>query len=150
MYSVVPLDKRKHDRAAFDCRILALNNYLASQASQQGKRDNARTYILPDPARESGIMGYYTLALTAVDVSEMPPEHRKKHATIDSCSLIARLAVDHRYQGQGQGHGRTLLIDALKRNLQFSQLVGCPLVAVDAKDGASAFYLFPERVLPAT
>ncbi|WP_280522915.1 GNAT family N-acetyltransferase [Photobacterium iliopiscarium] len=57
---------------------------------------------------------------------------------ITSGGLIARLAVDHRYKGQG--FGEWLLIDALRKLLMASETVAFPVVIVDAKDGAEDFY----------
>lgn len=39
----VQLDKKRHNRKAFDCEVNALNNYLHSMASQHSLKDNTRT-----------------------------------------------------------------------------------------------------------
>jgi GNAT superfamily N-acetyltransferase len=54
--------------------------------------------------------------------------------------LLARLAVDRRWQGKGVG--RALLKDAMQRTLQASDIAGIRAFAVHAKDeNARAFYL---------
>ena len=54
-------------------------------------------------------------------------------------ALIGRLAVDQR--GQGRRLGERLLMDALRRVVDASTLVGCTGVIVDAKDDdAERFY----------
>ncbi|MGI0118710.1 GNAT family N-acetyltransferase [Zooshikella sp. RANM57] len=135
---VVPLDKKKHDRKRFDCEIDALNNYLKVMANQQDKKDNTRTYVLEDEENQSTIIGYYTLTLGSVFLGALPPDLQKKHHNASSGGLIARLAVDKRYKKQG--YGELLLIDALSKLLQGSDLVGYPLIIVDAKGGAVDFY----------
>ncbi len=133
------LDKIRHDRSRFDCGVEPLNRYLKLMANQQGKRDNARTYVLEDSGNPSNIVGFYTLTLASIDLSFLPSSIRKKHQTVTSAGLIARLAVDKRFKGQG--FGEWLLVDALKKLLSASDVVGFPLVVVDAKDGAREFYL---------
>ena len=134
----VLLDKSKHDRQRFDCGVEPLNHYLKLMASQQAKKDNTRTFVLEDAAYPQQMMGFYTLTMTLLDVSALPVALQKKHQSATSAGLIARLVVDRRYQGQKLGEW--LLVDALKKLLQASDMVGFPLVVVDAKDGAKPFY----------
>jgi GNAT superfamily N-acetyltransferase len=49
--------------------------------------------------------------------------------------LCLRLAVDHRWQGQGIGNA--LLRDALRRTLQAADIAGIRTLAVHAKDKAA-------------
>ncbi len=134
----VLLDKNKHDRNRFDCGIEVLNNYLKVMANQQAKKDNTRTFVLEDAKDETQVIGFYTLTLTPIDLKALPAALQKKHQPSTSGGLIARLAVDRRYKGQG--FGEWLLIDALKKLVQASDTVAFPLVLVDAKDGAKGFY----------
>lgn len=134
----VLLDKAKHNRNGFDCGIEPLNNYLKVMASQQAKKDNTRTFVLEDAQAEARIIGFYTLTLTPIDLKALPAALQKKHQSSSSGGLIARLAVDQRYKGQG--FGEWLLVDALKKLLQASDTVAFPVVIVDAKNGAKQFY----------
>ena len=53
--------------------------------------------------------------------------------------LLGRLAVDTQFQGQGLG--KLLLVDALKRALAASQSIAVHAMVVDAKDAqAKSFY----------
>ncbi len=135
------LDKRVHNRQKFDCGEKALNNYLKSIASQQGAKDNARTYVLTDTNmtnEESTIIGFYTLTLTTLTLHGLPQKLQKKHQSAQTAGLIARMAIDKKYQSKGLGEW--LLVDALKRLLVASNEVGFPLVIVDAKHSAIEFY----------
>ena len=134
----VPLDKSKHDRKRFDCGIEALNNYLRLMANQHSVRDNTRTYVLEEESHPSHIIGYYTLTMIPLDLGSLPSRLQKKYQNIRAGGLIARLAVDTRYAGNG--YGEWLLIDALKKLLSASESVGFPVVIVDAKDGSAQFY----------
>jgi len=76
--------------------------------------------------------------MTSLDLTALPTDLQKKHKNANSSGLIARLAIDKRYTGQG--FGEWLLIDSLKKLLAASDSVAFPLVAVDAKEGAIDFY----------
>lgn len=134
----IPLDKKKHDRKRFDCGVSSLNNYLIVMANQQAVKDNTRTFVLEDDSKPTFIIGYYTLTMTSLDLTAFPNNLQKKHKNAHSAGLIARLAVDKRYSGQG--FGEWLLIDSLIKLLIASDAVAFPLVVVDAKEGAIDFY----------
>ena len=134
----VPLDKKKHNRKRFNCGIEPLNNYLNIMANQQAAKDNTRTFVLEDNTRPSHIIGCYTLTMTSLDLTSLPAKLQKKHKSVHSAGLIARLAVDKRFAGQG--FGEWLLIDSLKKLLIASDSVAFPLVVIDAKEGAIDFY----------
>jgi GNAT superfamily N-acetyltransferase len=134
----VPLDKKKHDRNRFDCGVEALNNYLRVMANQQSGKDNTRTFVLEDEARPEFIIGYYTLTMTMINLDALPVKLQQRHQNAEAGGLIARLAVDTRYAKRG--FGEWLLIDALRKLLAASELVAFPLIIVDAKEGAIAFY----------
>lgn len=138
MNQIVPLNKDRHDRKRFNCGVDALNNFLQLQANQQHKKDQARTYVIEDLARPSHIVGFYTLTMNKVDLSELPDKYSGRNDYVIG-GLIARLGVDCRYQKQGVGE--RLLIDALFRLLQASEISGFPVITVDAKEGMVEFYL---------
>jgi GNAT superfamily N-acetyltransferase len=132
------LDGKRHNRTAFDCGEPALNHYLRAMAGQQARKDNARTYVLESDEKPGQITGYYTVSMARLDLEKLPLKLRKKHLHAYSTGLIARLAVDQ--SARGRGYGSWLLIDALVRLQQASDTVGFPLIVVDAKSGARAFY----------
>lgn len=94
--------------------------------------------VLEDKQCPAHIIGYYTLTMAPIDIQDLPPKLQKKHHSVTSGGLIARLAVDHRYKDQG--FSEWLLLDALRKLLMASETVAFPVVIVDAKDGAEHFY----------
>lgn len=131
----VLLDGKKHNRQKFDCGIEALNLFLQKTANQQALRDHGRTYVIEEG---NEIAGYYTLTMIRLELQDIPAALQKKHSRIQVAGLIARLAVDKRYQGRG--YGGFLLYDALCRLYQAGNAIGFPLILVDAKDGKASFY----------
>jgi GNAT superfamily N-acetyltransferase len=150
---MTPLIERftsKHDRSAFDCGKPPLNDFLARFVSQYEKRNLARTYVLVREG-EVKVLGYYTLASSAIEFDSLPDDVTKKlpeHPI--PAILLARLAVDQSLRGQKMG--ARLLRDCFARCLLLADQIGIHLVKVDAiDDDAAKFYehfgftRFPEQ-----
>lgn len=131
----------KHKKANFICGNELLDNYIHKQAGQDIKRKLAACFVIPE--LESGLIkGYYTLSNGSIPLDFVPGEIRKKlpasYQAIPT-TLLGRLAVDYRFQGQGIG--KILLVDALKRSYELSKTIGSFAVVVDPIDlGAEKFY----------
>jgi len=137
-FVIEPLDP-KHDRAAFSCGVEILDTYLHKQAGQDLKKRVAVPFVItPDGTT---ITGYYTLSQYSVQPDEIPVEVAKRlpKYPIAPATLLGQLAVSSAFRGQG--HGATLLMDALYRTLHHSREVTSAGVIVNAKDAAAlAFY----------
>jgi predicted GNAT family N-acyltransferase len=136
-----PLDKAKHDRAAFSCEQESLDRYLKEHASQEIKKRVAATYVLTPDGKT--IAGYYTLSQYAIEAGELPPElvqqlSLPKYDKLPA-TLLGRLARSKKFKGGGLGE--LLLMEALKRALEHSRNIASVAVVVDAiDDNARAFY----------
>ncbi|MBK5965556.1 GNAT family N-acetyltransferase [Thiocystis minor] len=124
-----------HDRTAFACGHEALDLYLRQQAGQDSRRRLARVFVCIEPDRPA-ILGFYTLSAVSIDLSVLPPHlvRRLPRQPVPAV-LIGRLAVALGMQGQGLG--RLLLADAVKRTLSVSATIGIHAMVVDAKDHRS-------------
>ena len=130
---------KKHDKVSFDSGTRELDVYLKTQASQDIRRFLTSVIVLA--TAEGRIVGYYTLSQACITVSEFPDRIGKKLPPKRNvpCTLLGRLAVDHRYKGHG--YGRALLQHALKKAAKISIEVASYAVIVDAKDmRAKDFY----------
>lgn len=130
-----------HDRTAFDCGVALLNSYLQQYARQDMERGIATPYVLVSSTKPREIAGFYTLTATAVKLTDLPESTVKKlpRYPLVPATLLGRLAISLKYRGKGLGE--RLLIDALKRSLEASRVVGSAAVIVDAKDASGVrFY----------
>ena len=127
-----------HTIESFDCSREELNRYLQRFAWQNQQAGAAQTYV---GLAGDAVIGYYTLAVGHVTREEAPERLTKglaRHPV--PIMLLARLAVDHRWQGQGVG--KALIKDAMLRTLQAADIAGIRAFAVHAKDEeARRFYL---------
>jgi len=122
-----------HQVEGFDCGREELNRYLLRYAWQNQQAGAAQTYV--GVVGES-VVGYYSLAVGQATREEAPERLTKglaRHPV--PIMLLARLAVDRRWQGQGIG--KALLGDALRRTLQAADIAGIRAFAVHAKDEAA-------------
>ncbi|HKD79589.1 MAG TPA: GNAT family N-acetyltransferase [Candidatus Angelobacter sp.] len=127
-----------HHIENFDCSREELNRYLLRYAWQNQQAGAAQTYV---GVAGDAIIGYYTLTVGHVTHEEAPERLKKglaRHPV--PIMLLARLAVDRRWQRQGVG--RALLKDAMLRTLQAADIAGIRAFAIHAKDEeARRFYL---------
>ena len=128
----------EHDIGGFDCGREELNRYLQRFAWQNQRAGAAQTYL---GFAGKVVIGYYTLTVGHVTREEAPERLTKglaRHPV--PIMLLARLAVDHRWKGQGVG--KALLKNAMLRTLQAADIAGIRAFAVHAKDEeARRFYL---------
>ncbi len=137
-YKTEPLSS-SHDKSSFSSGIDALDNYLKKQANQDQKRRLAVCFVYQ---KEGCVLCYYTLSSNSLRKASFPKSISKKwppsYENIPT-TLIGRFAVDARLQGQGIG--KILLVDALRRSYQISKSVGSAAVCVDPKnESAKQFY----------
>lgn len=139
-HTIFPFEKR-FDRSGFDCGYESLNHYIQKQVSQDIRKKLTACFLFVD---ENGVVkGYYTLANNSIPSTEIPAEWAKKiPKSYDSIpvTLLGRLAIDHSIAGQG--YGKYLLIDALKKSYETSRhVIGSMAVVTDPiDDHAVAFY----------
>ncbi|MCC5629025.1 GNAT family N-acetyltransferase [Nostoc sphaeroides CHAB 2801] len=126
----------EHDVLEFKSKSEALNNWLKEKALKN-ERDTARTFVV---TVENQVIGYYCLATGSVTHLVAVSKAKRNAPDPIPCMLIARLAVDTKWEGQGIGSG--LLKDAIIRILSVSQIAGVRCILVHAKDEeAKRFYL---------
>ena len=129
--------RRDHAIEGFDCGREELNRYLLRYAWQNQQAGASQTYV---GMAGDAIAGFYTLAVGQVTHEEAPERLTKGLARhLIPIMLLARLAVDRHWHGQGAG--KALLRDAMERTLQAADIAGIRALAVHAKDeGAVRFY----------
>ncbi len=133
---------RKHDASldvdAFDCGKEPLDRFLKRYALVNQKAGSAQTYVVC--RGEQRVVGYYSLAVGAVEHADAPGRVSKGLARHPiPVMLLARLAIDR--SEQGKGLGKALLKDALLRTAQAADIAGIRALLVHAKDDeARAWY----------
>lgn len=130
-----------HKKSNFSCGKEMLDSYLHKQANQDIKRKLSVCFVVKEEQTEL-IKGYYTLSNNSIPLEGIPDDIRKKlprsYTTIPT-TLLGRLAIDNNFKGQGLG--KLILIDALKRSFELSKIIGSFAVVVDPIDeDAERFY----------
>lgn len=133
----VELLTSEHDLSSFDCeRHPSLNLWLKRFALMNQSSGDSRTYVVK---RGEKVVGYYSLAPGSISRRDATARAAKAAPDPIPMVLLARLAVDKTEQGQGLG--KALLKDALKRAYAGAEIIGGRAILVHAIDQKAAdFY----------
>jgi len=127
-----------HDVTTFACGHDELDGWLQRHALAAQAMDSARTFVL---IRQERVLGYFSLTMGSVVRQDAPARLVRglpRHPV--GMVLVAQLAVDERWQGQG--FGGLLLAEALRLAVTAGEAAAARLVVVDAiDDAATAFYV---------
>jgi GNAT superfamily N-acetyltransferase len=128
---------KSHDRAAFDCGDAQMNEFLLRFARQSHEQNASKTFCAIDNAVHDRILGFYTIAPSAVAHEAVPASMTRGLARHDVPGFkLARLATDKTVAGLGLG-GRLLSAAAL-RCLRIAGEGGGILLIIDAKNERAA------------
>lgn len=127
----VLLDPKQHDVKNFDCGKSEMNLFLNRYADKNRKLGLSSTWVLPGnlpqgEVKKATIGAYYTLASTTVCREQIPTD-KKLPAYPVPVVLLARLAVNGRFQKRGLG-GKTL-VGALRQCVSLTDR-GLPALGV--------------------
>lgn len=152
----VPLNGSQQDLKNFDCGVEGMNHFLSRFAERHMTQGISWTYVLP--VNQSGfipgktgkapIAAYYTMSRSQVNRSNIPQKASLPYHDVP-VFLIAKLAVDYRYQQQGIG--AKSLISALRHAVDIKSRpdscgIGVVLDVLD--DKAACFYKSFDFFLP--
>jgi len=130
-----------HKKSDFSCGKEMLDIYIHKQAKQDVTRKLSTCFVINE--KETNLIkGYYTLSNNSIPLKLVPNDIQKKlprsYESIPT-TLLGRLAIDNKFQGQGIG--KLILVDALKRSYEISKTIGSLAVIVDPIDqDAENFY----------
>lgn len=126
------------DLSVFDCGRETLNVWLKDRALKNQMSDATRTYVIADQ-KAGRIVGYVSLASAQIDRKTLPGKNRRNRPDPVPVILLARLAIDTRYQGKGIGGD--LLAFAASIAIAASQSIGVSgMVTHPIDEQARAFY----------
>lgn len=127
-----------HEKENFSCGNAALDDYFHKQAKQDVKNKVAACFVLSE--NQKIVKGYYTLSNGSIPRNLLPEITIKKLPRYKDLpvTLIGRLAVDQRFQGQKIG--QLLLMDALNRILDAASSIGSVAAVVDPIDHSALLF----------
>jgi predicted N-acetyltransferase YhbS len=131
---------RTFDRSSFSCGQPDLDDWLRTQAGQQERASNTRTFLAVQGLK---VIGYYATTTYRIGLDEAAAMYGAgRRAYPIPAVLLARLAVDTGSQGGGVGSG--LLLHALRQIAAASRYVGFEVVVVHAA-GRDAVTFYAQR-----
>lgn len=137
--AIEPFDPAKHDRTAFSCGVIQVDNFFKKSANKLSKADNTRVYVMT--GGDDNVIGFYAINAHSVSYDALPKRFarsRPGHGAIPA-AYISIIGRDKRYAGAG--YGGLLLADALKRIGAVAETLGIAVVMLDVLDCGN-----PDRV----
>lgn len=129
----------EHVVTGFDCGKGPLNDWLARRALTNQQSGASRTWVVLDETTGL-VVAYYASAAASVLRSTATKRAARNQPEDVPAVLLARLAVDRDYAGQGLG--AALLKHFILKALEVSAIVGARVILVHAQDNeARDFYL---------
>jgi len=126
-----------HRLDEFSCGEPLLDEWLRRRALSNQARGASRTFVVTDA--DGRVHGYYAMAAGVVSQSMATGAVRRNMPEPIPVMVLARLAVDHRTQGNKLGGA--LLQDAVKRAVVVAQNTGVRALLVHClNDRAKSFY----------
>lgn len=136
-----PRKLRKDDRphlSSFCSGAAELDHWLHERAWENHAANNAITYVAT--WGDGTVAGFYALCSAGVSREHAPARFAKGRPKDIPCILLARLAVDRRFQGRRVG--RHLLRDAISRAIAASESIGAACLLIHCRDhDAKDFYM---------
>jgi GNAT superfamily N-acetyltransferase len=127
----------RHELEEFRCGEASLDDWLRRRARANQASGASRTYVVCDG---SSVIAYYALASGVIAVESAPGRFRRNMPNPIPVAILARLAVD--LEWHGQGIGRALFRDAASRVAQAADAIGIRGIVVHAiSEQAKSFYL---------
>jgi GNAT superfamily N-acetyltransferase len=126
----------QHLLERFTCGNHALDTWLHRHARHAQSMRTARTFVWH--AGDQLVVAFFSLAAHLIVRADLPPRIGCGAPDAIPAVLLARLALDQSLHGQGLGG--ELLLDALSRAVQASEVAAARLVVVDAIDEAAASF----------
>jgi predicted N-acetyltransferase YhbS len=129
--------REHHQLADFSSDEDALDDWLRRRARANQASGASRTYVI---CEGNLVIGYYALASGSVSVESAPGRFRRNMPDPIPVAILARLAVDRRWKGQGIG--RALVRDAGVRVANAADVIGIRGIVVHAiSEQAKSFYI---------
>ncbi len=128
-----------HDSTGFACGESVLDDWLRHRAWDNMQVAASRTYVVCRSG-SNRISGYFALSMGQILATDVIGSMRRNMPRHIPAVVLGRLAIDR--ISQGQGLGRALLAEVLRRSVLASAEVSARLVIVHAISAeAEAFYL---------
>jgi len=128
----------EHRFDGFVCGEASLDEWLRRRALPNQTTGASRTFVVTDESNH--VVAYYAMATGAVTHQEASGRIRRNMPDPVPVMVLARLAVDQRYQGHKLG--AAMLQDAVRRSLAVAQSAGVRALLVHAlNESSQQFYI---------
>ena len=129
-YKIALFEKALHDRSAFSCGVLPIDNWIKNSISDETKSDRVRLWCGTDP--DGTLFGAYALNPHSVTPGEAGSLARQKDRKPIPVLYLTCLAIDARFQKMGLGEA--LMGHAIEKAVQLSKEIPISAIVLDVFD----------------
>jgi GNAT superfamily N-acetyltransferase len=129
LFDAPVLINTKHTFENFESGEPLLDEWLKKRAISNLNLGASRTYVIC-PKGSQVVIGFFSLNMGQMLASETLGSMRRNMPTHIPAVVLGRLAIDKNWQGQGLG--RALIFEAMRRALRASEEVAARLLIVHA------------------
>ena len=123
----------------FDCGNRVINKFVHSSLKKQVNQNLSQAYVLLNTHKNDRFSAFYTLTSFKLQADELEMLSKGSLPRDIPCVRLVMLGVD--LSLQGQGIGRKMMSDALRRVHKASKEIGIYGLYLDADPNATDFYL---------
>ena len=137
---IEPLDRNRHDRAAFSSGEDRIDTYLRTRAAGLQDVEGTRVWVacLDDTTE---IVGFYAMNAHGIDASAIPANLRRKLPTQHPIGAVFLSNIGTTADHQNKGVGSLLLADAFKNAIKAADVIGAAFIVLDAlSENAARLY----------
>lgn len=125
-----------HHTSGFSCGVHSLDTWLQDKARKNAVSGASRTFVVVDD--HDVVIAYYALSTGALERGGLPTRLQRNTPSSIPVLVLGRFAVDIRHQGEGVG--RSMLMDALIRCERVGIEAGFMFVVVHPVDDVAASF----------
>lgn len=126
------------DHKKFDCGHATINKFARDSLKAQVRKSLSVAYVLTDSSENDKLVGFFTIARHAIDVSKLTSLQVGSLPRQIPCSRLAMLGVDMAYKKRNLG--MQLMREAFLATKTIAKVAGCYGLYLDADPGAIGLY----------
>ena len=110
----------------------AIDHWFINKASIENANGRTSTWVCID--NNNQVLAFFSLCAVVCDLTEASNSIKQSlnasTTGMAPATLLAKMGLNH--EQQGKGHGRALVLEALRASVQAADRVACRLIVVDA------------------
>lgn len=133
-FEIERFDRERHDRSAFSSGFKPIDNFFRNSLTKNTAKGLLVAYVA---VVDNDVVGFYTLSAHSVQPDNVKTLLGRTRSPSVPVWYMKAIAVDEHWQSRGIGN--KLMVDALRRSANLSEIAGAAAIVLDVlNDGDAA------------